>query len=54
MAYDVERGTTPEKVAEAIDKAQRERSRDKPPTSTADRERFFAGLAELRKQAESG
>lgn len=46
-------GTTPERVERAIEEAKgRERpSRSVP--STAQRERFFAALAELRKAAEA-
>ena len=47
-------GTTPERVAEAIERAQAERDRSKPAPSTSRREAFFAKLAEERKRAEAG
>lgn len=48
------RGTTPARVAEAVDRAMH-RDRDRPaPVSTAKREAFFARIAEDRKRAEAG
>lgn len=48
------RGTTPEKVAEAIERAQHDRERSRPAATTAERDAFFAHLAEERKRAEGG
>ena len=48
------RGTTPEKVAEAIERAQRNRDRTKAPPSSAEREAFFKRIADERKRAEGG
>ena len=47
-------GTTPERVAEAIDKAQRAEKDRKPRATTSERERFFSHVAEERKRAEAG
>jgi hypothetical protein len=47
------RGSTPERVAEAMDKAQRERSRARPAATTTERETFFRRLAEEVKRAEA-
>jgi hypothetical protein len=46
-------GSTPERVAEAIERAKSERNRDRPATSTSQRERFFQRIAEERKRAEA-
>ena len=46
-------GTTPRRVAEAVDRAK-DRDRDRPAVSTAQREAFFAGITEDRKRAEAG
>jgi hypothetical protein len=46
-------GTTPERVAEAIDRAKSERNRNRPSVSTSQRERFFQRMAEERKRAEA-
>jgi hypothetical protein len=46
-------GTTPERVREALERAT-ERKRDTNPPSTAQREAFFAKIAEERKRAEAG
>lgn len=49
-------GTTPERVAEAVERAKEER-RDagrRPAPSTSKREEFFGRLAEERKRAEAG
>lgn len=48
------RGTTPAKVAEAVERAHAE-ARDRPRApapSTTERERFFQAIAETRKRAE--
>ena len=47
-------GTTPERVAEAFERATKERERSKSEPSTSKREAFFAKLAEERKRAEAG
>ena len=46
-------GTTPERVAEAVDRAQRDRDRDRPRATTSERERFFGRLAEEKRRAEA-
>lgn len=49
-------GTTPERVAEAVEQAK-ERRRDesrRPAPTTEQRERFFARIAEEIKRAEAG
>jgi hypothetical protein len=48
------RGTTPEKVAEAIERARDERDRGRPAPSTAKREEFFRRMAEEIKRAKGG
>jgi acyl-CoA reductase-like NAD-dependent aldehyde dehydrogenase len=48
------RGTTPERVAEAIERATKERKPTKAAPTTAERERFFAKIADERKRAEGG
>ena len=48
------KGTTPERVAEAIERARDERDRDRPRPTTEQRDRFFARLAEIKRQAEGG
>lgn len=45
------RGTTPERVAEAIEQAKAERPRDRPRPSTTERERFFERIADEIKRA---
>lgn len=47
-------GTTPERVAEAIERAQESRDRRRRPVSTSEREAFFAAIAEDVKRAEAG
>lgn len=48
------RGTTPERVAREIERAQQGRDRERPGVSTAKREEFFRRIAEERKRAEAG
>jgi hypothetical protein len=49
-------GTTPERVAEAVERAQREREgeRSKAKVSTRLRDEFFQRMADERKRAEAG
>jgi len=48
-------GTTPDKVAEAVERSKQERREEsgRPRPTTRDRERFFANMAELIKRAEA-
>ena len=49
-------GTTPERVAEAIERAQKDRDHrpSKRRATTSEREAFFGRIAEERKRAEGG
>lgn len=49
-------GTTPEKVAETVERAKQQRRDEgrRSAPSTQDRERFFARIAEDIKRAEAG